>query len=561
MTVEIGRKLFAAMSVLVLASCEAPVNVDVAEADAMPTINVERIKNDMLFLADDTLKGRDSDSAGYQIAANYMATQFANLGLKPGGDNGSYKQEVGFRYTKLVEGSAGGTLQIGDETIALELGKDIAIGSSSFETETAVLGDLVFAGYGIHAPSLGHDDYADIDVDGKIVIVMSGGPDSFASDVAAAFNRSSTKAEMAGARGAIALISLSSTASEERFPMERLQRFFGRQALRWMGPDGSIPNNVGSIKATATLSADIAAKLGEAVGIDFGAFSDLASEGVAPKPTAINATLSLQRETEMLPGFTSPNVVAVLPGSDPVLKDEYVLISAHLDHVGVNEDAEGDDKIYNGAMDNASGNAVMLEVARAYTESGETPRRSIMFISLTAEEKGLMGADYFAHFPTVPLAKIVANVNLDMPILLYDFKDVVAFGAEHSSIEGTARRAVEKAGIMLAEDPVPEQGLFTRSDHFRFVQKGIPAIFLMTGHTAVDPEVDGGAIWSGFLTGNETQQRNYHRPSDDMSQAFDWAAASKFALVNYLIIDEIANEDSVPSWNADSIFGQYYGKK
>ena len=415
-------------------------------------------------------------------------------------------------------------------------------------------------GYGLSAPFLGHDDYEGVDVTGKIVIVLDGVPGGFPTDVASALGGAGTKAEMADAAGAIGLVSLSSEEMEKRFPMDRFQAFYSRPALRWTQPDGSGFAKYKNLKATARLSADIAGKLAAAAGIDTAAMAEDMKNGVAPKPAVMDATLTLSRKTAFGDGFTSPNVAAVLPGSDPALKDEYVVISAHLDHVGESDHAKGDDKIFNGAMDNASGNAVMLEVARAFAAAEKKPRRSIMFLSVTAEEKGLMGADYFANFPTVPQGSIVANVNLDMPILLYDFKDVVAFGAEHSTLQQIGERAAERAGITFAPDPVPEEGLFTRSDHFRFVQKGIPSIFLMVGFTAQDPEVDGEAIWKGFLRGNETQARNYHMPSDDMNQPFDWNAAERFALVNYLIIEEAANAPEAPKWNADSPFGQYYGK-
>ena len=178
---------------------------------------------------------------------------------------------------------------------------------------------------------------------------------------------------------------------------------------------------------------------------------------------------------------TSPNVLGLIPGEDPVLKDEVVLMMAHLDHVGMRPVQNGD-TIVNGAIDNAMGVAIMLDVARAFTSSTQRPRRSILFLANTAEEKGLLGTEYFANQPTLPLARIVGVLNLDVPILTYDFIDVIAFGAEHSTLRNDVAKAAAAAGVVLSPDPLPDEGLFTRSDHYALVKKGVPALFLATGH-------------------------------------------------------------------------------
>ena len=242
----------------------------------------------------------------------------------------------------------------------------------------------------------------------------------------------------------------------------------------------------------------------------------------------------------------------MIPGSDPVLSNEYVVLSAHLDHVGTNENAKGDDKIFNGAMDNATGTSMLLEVARAFMNYGFRPRRSILLVSVTAEEKGLLGAEYFAHFPTVPAKSMVANVNLDMPVLLYDFQDVIAFGAEHSSLGEVTERAVAKAGIVTTPDPMPEQNLFVRSDHYRFVQQGIPSVFLMTGFLETPDGQNGGEIFKNFLA------TNYHSPKDAPDQPLNYKAGAKFAFVNFLIANEIANAKERPTWNEGNFFGNTF---
>ena len=243
----------------------------------------------------------------------------------------------------------------------------------------------------------------------------------------------------------------------------------------------------------------------------------------------------------MVERTASPNVLAVLPGSDPALAGEHVLLMAHLDGLGT-LDRAGEDDIHNGAMDNSTGVATLIEVARAMTEGGARPKRSILFAAVTAEEDGLLGAQYLARNP---VEKVVGVVNLDMPVLLYDFTDVIAFGAEHSTLGPIVARAGGRMGVRLTPDPLPQEGLFTRSDHYRFVQAGIPSVFLMTGFAN-----GGEKKFTGFLHGA------YHSPNDDLAQPFDWKAGAKFARLNYLIAREIADAPQAPRWYQDSFFGR-----
>lgn len=247
--------------------------------------------------------------------------------------------------------------------------------------------------------------------------------------------------------------------------------------------------------------------------------------------------------------YRAPNVIGIISGSDPALKDEYVVISAHLDHIGKGRPG-GSDTIYNGAMDNASGVAIMLEAARALTADGKPPRRSIMFVALAGEEQGLLGSSYLARHPLVGGGKIVANVNLDMPLLLYDFQDIVAFGAEHSTMGPIVAAAAAKMGVTLSPDPVPSENLFVRSDHYSFVKAGVPSVFLVPGFK------NGGE--KAF---RDFEKSHYHNVSDDLSLPFDWNAGAKFAKLNYLIAREIADSDQAPLWYAGNTYGNRYAKK
>ncbi|HYH46268.1 MAG TPA: M28 family peptidase, partial [Thermoanaerobaculia bacterium] len=247
----------------------------------------------------------------------------------------------------------------------------------------------------------------------------------------------------------------------------------------------------------------------------------------------------------------SPNVAALLPGSDPRLRDEVVVLSAHLDHLGVGEPVAGD-AIYNGAFDNASGIAILLEVAGALARLPERPRRSVLFLAVTAEESGLHGSDYFARHPTVPAGRIVANVNLDMALMLFPLRDVIAFGAEHSSLGPTVEEAARRLGLAVTPDPAPEQVIFIRSDHYSFVKQGIPSIFLATGLQSGDPAIKGPARWGEWLA------TTYHKPGDDMAQKIDFESGAQFARLNFLVAHQIAQADRAPSWNPGDFFGEKF---
>jgi Zn-dependent M28 family amino/carboxypeptidase len=276
------------------------------------------------------------------------------------------------------------------------------------------------------------------------------------------------------------------------------------------------------------------------------AYDKVVAEAAKPKgdpprlalATSLDATLHTESR-EIL----SENVAGMIEGGDPKLKAEVVVLSAHLDHIGITPPVNGD-SINNGALDNAAGVATTLEVARAFQESGRRPRRSILFLTVTGEEKGLLGAEYFAHNPTVGAGAIVANVDLDMPILFYDFTDVIAFGSDRSGVGPAVKRAAARMNVALSPDPLPEEGLFTRSDHFRFVEVGVPAVFLMTGF-----QNGGEEKFRGFLNGC------YHHPCDDLSQPIDYAAGAKFARLNYEITRELSDEDARPLWVKGDFFG------
>jgi Zn-dependent M28 family amino/carboxypeptidase len=276
--------------------------------------------------------------------------------------------------------------------------------------------------------------------------------------------------------------------------------------------------------------------------------ASIEDETYTPMDLGLSATISQRVTNDKIDG---DNVVAILEGSDPELKHEYVVLSAHLDGKGLG--VESGDNIYNGFYDNASGVGTMLEVAKALAESANRPKRSIIFVATVGEEKGLLGADYFANNPTVPIESIVANVNMDMVMFLWQAQDVVAFGASHSTLGDIVKRATDRIGIQLSPDPFPERGYFTRSDQFPFVQQGVPSVFFATGFETQEAGVDPEALYNDFM------KTHYHGATDDQNLRFDKPSAALVATANYMIAAEIANAEQRPVWLKDDFFGDLYG--
>ena len=515
-----------------------------------------RLRAHIEFLADDLMLGRQTGSRGYGIAANYVASQFRQMGLEPAGKDNTYFQPVPLRQAFLEPGSATMVFTRGNKSVPLVFVEQFFMGPSLSHLSSELRAGLVFVGYGIDAPELGHLDYDGVDVAGKVVVLFAGQPHDFPSEEGAHFASSAEKIKAAVRHGAIGFVMVHTPRAAQQYPWERLRSSVGMPAMGWLDNDGSVHGSFPQIQAGGMLRDTAAVPLFENALFDLGTLLELDENGEALTGFDLEGKIEMrQRSTHE--AIFSPNVVAMLPGSDPLLADEYVGYTAHLDHLGeVHSEGAGagqDDRINNGALDNASGVSVMLETARLFTQ-GEPPRRSILFIAVTGEEKGMVGSEYFAMNPTVPIDSIVSEVNLDMPVLLYDFADVIAFGAEHTSLGDTVRRAAETYGIELSPDPFPEQNIFVRSDHYRFVQQGVPSVFLVTGMKSLDEGVDTRPVFDGFL------QQHYHKPSDDLNLPIHYPAAAKFTRINLKIGELVANEPARPSWHEGDFFGRTYAK-
>ena len=514
--------------------------------------DASRIKSHLRFLSDDLLEGRDTGSRGHEIASLYIAAEFEKYGLTPAGDNDTYMQEVNFVQSYIDQSSIKLSIRDSKGDVTLNYPKHFLTYPDAITETTKMAGKLVFVGYGIVAPELQHNDYQDMDVKGKIVVTLSGKPKSFPSEEGAHFGSSREKLRHASDNGAVGFISISTPRTEKVRPYQNLLNFLHTPVVRWTDNDGHPSGVYPKIKGSVYLSKEASELVFTDAEQNLEQIYAMLENDESPK--GFNLLMEIQLESKSTHNsITSPNVAAILEGSDPSLKNEYVVYSAHSDHIGFAKTVKKD-KINNGAMDNATGISVLMETARLFSQLDERPKRSIVFLAVTGEEKGLLGSDYYAQNPTVPLGSMVANVNLDMPILTYEFADVIAFGAEHSDMKTSVTKAAEKIGLELSPDPMPDQALFTRSDHYSFVKQGIPSVFLVPGFKSVDPKIDGSEQFNHFL------KTNYHKPSDDFNQVFNWKAATKFAEVNYHIGLILANQVQRPNWNDGDFFGDTFSK-
>lgn len=547
----LGTTLF---SLVVMAQSGTPA-IPAEAQKAAKTVRPEAIEAHMRYLSDDKLQGRKPGSPGYELAAQYVESQFKSLGFKAVGK--SYRQAVPLRRAQVVEeGSSMSLTRRGADGLdgpaqALTYGRNFILSPQFGQATSEVSAPVVFVGFGVSAPELGYDDYANIDVRGKIVACFNGAPASFPSNQRA--YSGSAKQEVAAARGAVGIITFSLPTDmrariESNAPRNRLPTY------RWVDPKGQAQRTYPQLKVIASMGDSTARTLFAGAEKTFDQ-ARIAATQSKPQAFPLNLSVRARTQTELNDGLVGENVVGMLPGTDPRLKDEYVVYVSHLDHLGITRPLKSApaDSINNGAHDNASGVAINLEAARLFASLPKAPRRSILFVAVTGEEMGLLGSDYFASNPTVPKDKIVANLCLDMPFFFHPLIDIVPYGSEHSSMVGAVNAAAQFVGVQIAKDPIPEQAVFMRSDHFSFVRQGIPAIYIKSGSTTGDTR-DGTKLnldWRATV---------YHTPKDDMNQPFDWSAAARHVQLQFLIGYLTAQADERPVWNKGDFFGTKFGR-
>jgi hypothetical protein len=495
-------------------------------------------------LAADNMDGRNTGSPGYRRAADYVAREFREDGLEEAGTSGFFQsvpfdvvtpQESGMRAALLGNGSAQ----------RLTYGDDLLIATQQ-GTPSPIEAPLVFIGYGLPAKDTGHDDFAAIDLRGKFAVFISGAqPNFLPGNVTAHYSSLANRKKALLAAGAVGAVRLMNPASMD-VPWPRI-RNNAKSATMFL-EDAESHASEGLINVT--VNPDAAAKWFASSGHSWEEVVALAKEG-KPLP-AFPMNLSLQAETAVTRSkVESPNVIGVLRGSDPQLKSSYVTISAHLDHLGIGSPINGD-SIFNGTMDNASGVAALLEIAKELHDSGQRPRRSLLFLAVTGEEKGLLGSKYFTDHPTVPIERIVADFNFDMFLPIHPMHVMTAFGIDETSLGEAVRRVAEKHGIKVQDDPYPQRNIFIRSDQYNFVLHGIPSAMCMDGSEKGSKDEEIERAWLST---------RYHAPSDDLDQPVDLGAAAQFNSIMKAVLMEVANDSTPPTWKTTSFFKRFAAER
>lgn len=502
------------------------------EARLTGVIRPEWIAGHVRYLADPLLEGRETATRGGELAAKYVASQFETLGLEPLGKDGGYLLPVPLRVSKAIPAKTALTFTAGGRSTPWQWGREFFLHADKERPDATLAGGVVFVGWGVSAPSDGYDDYRGVDVRGQWVAMFFGGPQALGPDQRGYYASLTVKEAAARAHGAIGVITLlpgPGQLIEEKF--DQLEGF------SWL--DGDRPQTIFFERHTTIRLADSGVvKLFAAAGRDWTQVLDQLNRGPVSFP--IDATIRLETAFEHR-ATSASNVAGVLKGSDPILKNEYLVYSAHLDHVGNRPSMAGGDSIYYGAIDNAGGTASVLAIARAHTLLPR-PKRSVIFLAVTGEEKGILGSDYFVARPPVPARSLVANVNLDNFVMIHPIRDLVAYGAGYSTLAEHVRSAFKRLAIEPSEDPLPWMTIFTRSDHYAFMRRGIPGVMLFPGKRSGDGTRDGSATQRTWF------DTIHHTPRDRFDQGIDWTVGAKYAETNFLIGYGAANAKERPSW-------------
>jgi hypothetical protein len=524
------RNLLAVMGLLVLtgAACAAE------HFDGRSWWDVVKV------LADDKYEGRNTGSPGERGAQEYLVGQLKALGIKPAGDHGYY-QPVELRSRELDEKSSSLILVREGKEQLLTLGQE-AFFSTRIALAPRIAAPLVFVGYGLKVPEQDVDDFAGLDLKGKIAVVFAGSPAPMAAALAAHYQSLAERWKALKAAGAIGVLGIPNPASMDipwtRMALNRTQPSMGLVGAEFDETPGDL--------FAATFNPEYAEVLFAGSGHTF---AEIAALGKDRKPLPRFALpLSLRAVTQLATkDVHSNNVVAVIPGSDPVLKREYVVLSAHIDHLGIGEPINGD-RINNGAMDNASGSAMLLDLARSLKRGHDKLKRSVLFVWVTGEEKGLLGSRYYATRPTVPAGDMVADLNTDMFLPIVPLKVLTVYGLAESDLGDRVTAVAQHLGYRVQADPEPLRNLFIRSDQYNFIKQGIPSLAMKVGFDPGTPEETQFKQW---LTDR------YHAPSDDVGQPVDLGAAAGFEEVMRGLTVEIANDPHRPAWKNDSFFRRF----
>ncbi|MDT7689010.1 MAG: hypothetical protein QOE46_1769 [Acidobacteriota bacterium] len=519
---------------------------------ALDSLSADDLLRHIKTLSSDEFEGRGPGTRGEELSVKYITEQYQRIGLKPGNPDGTYVQKVplaGFR----AEPEA--AFKVGDKEMKLENLKDYVAVSRRYQPQVDVNdSDMVFVGYGVEAPEYGWDDYKGVDVKGKTLVMLVNDPavpdpsdpskldpNTFKGNAMTYYGRWTYKYEEASRKGAAAAIIVHEE-GPAGYPFEVVSGSWGRENFDIQSPD----KNAGRVGVESWITLDRAKELFAASGQDFDALKKAAITKDF-KPVALNARATFHIKNT-LRTIDSQNVIAKLEGSDPTLKNEYVVYTAHWDHLGKDDKAQGD-QIFNGAIDNASGVATVLEIAEAFTKLSAPPKRSVIFIAVTGEEKGLLGAKYYAEHPLYPLAKTLANINIDGVNQWGRTSDFTIIGLGNSTLDDLATEVAAMQGRTISPDPDPGKGYFYRSDHFEFAKQGVPALDPgePTNYIGKPPEY-------GKQKRDEYTEHDYHKPSDEVKPDWDLSGAVEDAQLLFTVGYKVLQGDKYPEWKPGTEF-------
>ena len=496
--------------------------------------------NHIKVLADDKLEGRDTGSRGERAAQRYAVEQLKSAGAEPAGSEGFY-QPVRFVSRQILEKDCSLALLRDGKREPLALGED-AIITTRILPAPDVQAALVFVGYGLKVPEKNYDDFAGLDVRDKIVVIFSGSPSEIPGALASHYQTLAERWKTLRAAGAIGIVSLMNPAVMD-IPWSRIALNRAHPTMELDYPEF---NETEGAKLAVTVNPASAEKLFAGSGHTFAEIAALGKERKQLPHFPLTVSMAATTKVEVT-AVESANLVARFSGTDPALKDEYVVLSAHLDHIGIGEPINGD-RIYNGAMDNGSGSALVLDMADSFKKHPEKLRRSLLLVLVTGEEKGLLGSKYFAAHPTVPTKSIVADVNVDMFFPIVPLKILTVLGLDESDLGDRTRAIAQSFGVKVQPDPEPLRNVFIRSDQYNFIRHGIPSVMIDVGAEPGSPEQK---VFKEWLT------QRYHAPSDDLNQPVDLGTAAKYEEIVRALLLNVANQDLRPRWNSDSFFRRY----
>ncbi len=492
-------------------------------------------------IADDSMEGRETGSLGLRKAEAYAVEQLKRAGLEPAGTDGFY-QNIQFLQRQIDEKNSYAFLSKDGQSTPVALGDDAYFSTRIEGSDKEVNAPLVFAGNGLQVPESHLDELAGLDLKGKVVVYLAGSPATVPGSLAAHYGGLAQRWKAYASAGAVGIIVIPNPASMD-IPWSRMSLNRAHPSMELADPEF---NEVAGLKVAMIFNPASADALFDGSGHNFAEVAALARDRKELPVFALAVSLKAQAAIEKAQ-IESANVVAKLTGSDPKLKNEYVVLSAHIDHVGIGEPVNGD-RIYNGAMDDGSGTAAVLDIAASLKQHPEKLKRSVIFLLVTAEEKGLLGSKYFVARPTVDAKTIVADINIDMFLPIVPLKVLRVQGINDSTLGDEVSAIAKSSGVRAVPDPEPLRNLFVRSDQYNFIRHGIPSVIMDVFYEANSPEAQRFKDW---LT------QRYHAPSDDTDQPVDLHSAALYEQIVRRLLVETANDAQRPQWKANSFFKRY----